>query len=604
MFLTKIWSVLVTLFALAVTVAFLLATPPAETQLEAAYKKQLDGAQGLVDSHLRMESRRRLDFVSSVGKDFKIVKLLKQLKGKDKATGAPLAKQLQSYLQEKLKGGKDGAAAFEKKYSAVEFTDVDGRVWARLGEQEGTYWDSLKNYSRISSPLERRLCSDDIALMEGVLYFVWSCPVRYVKDGEKIELVGAISARKKLDDSFAGSLLSLIGVTAEGEKGGKKDSPADKMAKEARGTKLKIQIAFFHKLQLVAQTGKSELWAQVKSIYTEHKKTVEDPLIGRSPAVERTAGGKRYLMVVGKLPGEVAGKGTVWAILWQFPTKLGPMAFMHSKLPKSELFKYMPTVLIVLLAIVALFLSVFFIFLEGDRPISRLVKQSRELSAGNLERLDDTLFRGRLGSVARSINESLERFADARPTKPALHDKDLDSILGGPDLATEDFTPPPAEAVSSAKPTGSVLDGFGSSDQLPAVASGGLQAGAPPPPPDLPSVPQSSLSPSGPVPFGGPKGIQAMTQPGPGPMPPPPPSGSLPALPANPAEAAFREVYDQFVATKQQCGESVEKLTFDAFSAKLHKNKQAVMDQTGCREVNFRVYIKDGKAALKATPVA
>ena len=41
----------------------------------------------------------------------------------------------------------------------------------------------------------------------------------------------------------------------------------------------------------------------------------------------------------------------------------------------------------------------------------------------------------------------------------------------------------------------------------------------------------------------------------------------------------------------------------DKFSKKLRKNRKALMDKHGCREVKFQVYIKDGKAALKATPV-
>ena len=140
MFLTKIWSVLVTLFAVAVTAAFLLATPPAETELQDAYFRQLDGAQGLVDSHLRMESRRRLDFLSTVGKDFKVVKLLKLLRGKDKSAASATAKLLQTYVYQKLKSGR-AAEAFAKKYTSVEFTDRDGKVWARLGENEGQHGD-------------------------------------------------------------------------------------------------------------------------------------------------------------------------------------------------------------------------------------------------------------------------------------------------------------------------------------------------------------------------------------------------------------------------------------------------------------------------------
>ncbi|MFH2005347.1 MAG: MXAN_5187 C-terminal domain-containing protein [bacterium] len=616
MFLTKIWSVLVTLFAIAVTAAFLLATPPAETELQDAYYKQLDGAQGLVDSHLRMESRRRLDFFSLVGKDYKVVKLLKQLRGKDKTAASATAQLLQTYAYQKLKSGR-AEKAFAKNYTSVEFTDADGMVWARLGENEGQHGDSLRSFPGVKLALDQGVCADNTLDVGGALYFVWGCPIRYVKQGEKIELVGALLAKKRIDDDFARGLLALIGVTegaeAEGSEEGKaakgkaakgKKEPKAKQPKKSK--KLKINIAFFRQQKLVAKTGKSKLWAQVSGVYKKHQASVNNPSIGRSPAVELKEGGRRYLMVIGRLPGEASGGGNVWAILWQFPTVLGPSAFMDSKLPRDQLFKYLPMALFVVLGVLALFLTVFLMWFEGDRPIGKLLKQAQQLSLGNSDKLDDTLFRGRLGSIARSINEGLERVGDAAPSKPALHDKDLDSILGGPDVATEDFEPPPKASVATSKPTGSVLDGFGGGGELPPPAAS-TSGGAPPPPPDLfpadAEPPRLEPTPSGNFSFGVPSGQIPTTTPGHGPGGPPPPPPPLPAGAGSADDAVFREVFEQFVATKKQCGEPVDKLTFDAFRTKLDKNRQAVIDQTGCRDVNFRVYIKDGKAALKATPV-
>jgi len=611
MFLTKIWSVLVTLFAVAVTAAFLLATPPAESQLQEAYYQQLDGAQGLVDSHLRMESRRRLDFFNTVGKDFKIVKYLKEAKGKDTATAKPMAEALKSYLNAKLKSGNAGKI-FSQKYTTVEFADLDGKVWARLGDNEGRFGDSVRNNPGIKSALEQRICSDDTMVRDGALYFLWSCPVRYVKDGQPVVHVGAVRAMKKIDDDFATRLLALIGESegagkaaakAKSKKGKKAKKPSAKAPKQAASRKLKVAIGFFQKQKLVARTGPSKLWAQVKGVYAEHKGTVDDPLIGRSPAVELKDGGNRYLMVVGRLPGSASGGGNYWAILWRFPSRLGPWAFRSSKLPKSEQFKYLPMGIFVVLAVLAVILTVFLNWFEGDRPIGKLLRQSRDLSVGNVEKLDDTQFRGRLGSITRSINEGLELVADKVPSKPALHDKDLDSILGGPDISDEDFSLPPVDSGATAKPTGSVLDGLGA----PSAPGAPARGGAPPVPPSFPRADSGDENPMQPTPsgnfaFGVPSGSIPHTSPGQGPGGPPPAPPAPPALPAT-ENVAWHEVYDQFVATKKQCGENVDKLTFGAFSAKLAKNKQAVVDKTGCQDVTFRVYIKDGKAALKATPV-
>jgi len=68
-------------------------------------------------------------------------------------------------------------------------------------------------------------------------------------------------------------------------------------------------------------------------------------------------------------------------------------------------------------------------------------------------------------------------------------------------------------------------------------------------------------------------------------------------------DAYFQQVYDQFVSVKKSCGENTSGLTFQKFAEKLVKNRDDLKMKTGCREVRFTVYVKDGKAALKATPV-
>ena len=54
---------------------------------------------------------------------------------------------------------------------------------------------------------------------------------------------------------------------------------------------------------------------------------------------------------------------------------------------------------------------------------------------------------------------------------------------------------------------------------------------------------------------------------------------------------------------KKSCNEPTSGLTYEKFAEKLVKNRDDLMAKTGCREVRFTVYVKDGKAALKATPV-
>ena len=105
-------------------------------------------------------------------------------------------------------------------------------------------------------------------------------------------------------------------------------------------------------------------------------------------------------------------------------------------------------------------------------------------------------------------------------------------------------------------------------------------------------------------------------EPAPAPEPPPPaavePAAGLlqaAAQPAVPAmfevdeETHWQQIFQDFLRTRASCGEPTEGLTYDKFRLKLEGNKAALVAKYACRSVKFQVYVKDGKAALKATPV-
>jgi hypothetical protein len=68
-------------------------------------------------------------------------------------------------------------------------------------------------------------------------------------------------------------------------------------------------------------------------------------------------------------------------------------------------------------------------------------------------------------------------------------------------------------------------------------------------------------------------------------------------------EFHFQEVFREFVLTRERCAEPSDGLTYDKFVQKLRKNKEQLVQKYACRTVKFQVYVKEGKAALKATPV-
>ncbi len=76
-----------------------------------------------------------------------------------------------------------------------------------------------------------------------------------------------------------------------------------------------------------------------------------------------------------------------------------------------------------------------------------------------------------------------------------------------------------------------------------------------------------------------------------------------PAGNASEEDRHFQDVFRDFVSTREKCREPADGLTFEKFRAKLLKNKEQLVAKYQCRTVRFQVYVKDGKAALKATPV-
>jgi hypothetical protein len=68
-------------------------------------------------------------------------------------------------------------------------------------------------------------------------------------------------------------------------------------------------------------------------------------------------------------------------------------------------------------------------------------------------------------------------------------------------------------------------------------------------------------------------------------------------------ESEWRLIYEEFLRTKAQCGETTDGLTFQKFQGTLRKNRDALMERHSCKRVKFSVYVKEGRAALKASPV-
>ncbi len=83
-------------------------------------------------------------------------------------------------------------------------------------------------------------------------------------------------------------------------------------------------------------------------------------------------------------------------------------------------------------------------------------------------------------------------------------------------------------------------------------------------------------------------------------VPPPEPTGWVPA---DEDEEHWKAVYQDFLRVRTDCGEPREGVAYERFRQKLQKNRDQLVERYGCRTVRFQVYVKEGKAALKASPV-
>jgi len=258
----------------------------------------------------------------------------------------------------------------------------------------------------------------------------------------------------------------------------------------------------------------------------------------------------------------------------------------------------------------ALLLTVVFGFLvkptEVAAPVpSALVDAARKIEKGDFSARAPVLA-GKVGTVAAALNKAAEA-AQAAPAVPAP------SAAGS--LTSEFFAKAPEPlAAESADPFSLSARGARSGPGGGPLPAAERVAG------DTARLDGANLTPSAfeaaPLAASRPPPTRAAQPPAPPPAasaaavaaPPPAPEAAVAAPRAAPTveggdEEHWREVFRDFVRTRGQCGESAEGLTYERFRQKLESNKGALIAKYGCKTVRFQVYVKDGKAALKATPV-
>ena len=596
MFLSKIWFFLVALgAAIALTIALVMPRP-AQRQLETEETARLTTACSVIDILLADAARDRVAFSATFARAPEVVGAL------DAATAA---KDLDANRMKQVRQAIEGLIKKANGAYVPDFAiliDRKGRVVARYKIDQDEFGDVVAGRPLVDDALAGYL-RDDLWTANDMMYFVSAAPV--IRTNSPIDYVGAVVLGQKVTNEFAADLSHRLSA-------------------------IDTQVAFY--------LGNDDVAAS-RPLAIDHKPMLDTLAQLTGPDVSRDceanhqipvlAGTDKYSAMVGRLPGEARLKNAYYAVFAKTVQARGFGGTLDA-VRKSDLsVKILIVVAIAFLLVLGL--GIGFMFIESDRPLRRLTDDAVKLAKNESERLAEDAHGGKYGSIARSVNIHIDKVGrDAKAART-----NLDQLLGpAPEgsLGTIDLL---AGALPSVRPGGAVAaatpppSDFKFHDPAPAPApytSSSLMAPprAPTPPPvqTRPSAPPRNLTPPSPAPQAPP--VPSATPPRGTFAPPGPP---LPALHgttqplsldddilgviAPPAAAAaategdgyFKQVFEQFVAVKKSCGENTAGLTYAKFADKLVKNRDDLIAKTGCREVRFTVYVKDGKAALKATPV-
>lgn len=439
----------------------------------------------------------------------------------------------------------------ELAFDAVFAVDQHGRVVAHLGYEQasGNADFELGGYPVVAEAL-RGYIRDDTLVLDRI-YRVVARPVEL--DTSQLP-AGAIVGARILDDRFARELSSRTGAA----------------------------IAFY-------TSG-----ARVSSGSPEHFNSAQlDQIVSDFPSLEndeeyQTKGRSKVRVIAGmvgvqysRLPGEAWKLGAGYAVAREPKAVKGPFGFSAKADDQDKANANIGLAIAVALgaALVGIGLSV----LEHTRPIHNFRLEVQRLAKGETDQLQPSRFRGVFRKIASDLNDGVDKIL-AKGGGPRRGPADLKEVLGAipaePQMSAFSF---PGDSMPIVPTPGSG----------PQSAPGSSQRG-------LPTAPSSPRLPKPPLARGAAANLDSTMEA----QADAPSSGGPDAVDRGARELAeWRAVYQEFVALKQQCGESVDGFSYEKFEGTLKKNRDGLMSRLGATHVKFSVYVKEGKAALKASPL-
>jgi len=627
MVLSRAWYLILALITGAAVYVVSLAVGQYNRRNAEAMADTLKGDSQVVGWALQIDSRRRIDSLLASALRKEVIDGVKAANGKE--TIPEKAKTDSS----KALTEANTALPADYRNDVMFAVDRDGRVVGQVGYDAilaRHQQFELGGYAAVFDALHGYL-RDDTWVWGGKIARVATRPI---EDEAGQAPVGAIVALRWVDQAFAREI----------------------------GKRTRTSVTFFALGQKVATGTWSDdkdesdaldlAAAEIPKL--EGEKSLKDT--GRTD-VRALGDGERSAAIFARLPGDAWEVGAGYGVVRNRVSIDGPMGFIKGADDKDK--ANVKLWLVAAVVIVALGLGMLFSIGEHTIPLRGLAKQSDRLRKGQVDALELTKLRGVYRRIGQDLNAGIERVVEKGggvARKPA----DLESILGPvpaqPAMSAFSFPLPEGSSPGMSSP-GMSSPGMSAPGMPPSHPS---QPGRPPVPGAAPSGPFGA--PSGPgLPGSSPgrpppsvPGFQAARPAVPGPAagaPPGRPPPSSPQLAAEPpmfpptssasqvgrpneeeatmvgrpaadllaaatgeisaisAGAAGDEatewmaVYEEFVRTKKQCGEPTEGLTFEKFQGTLRKNRDQLIQRHGCKRVKFSVYIKEGRASLKATPV-
>jgi len=570
MFWSKIWFFLIaSAAAIAITVALLSPRPAQRARVEEE-RQRLVVACDVVNIQLKSAARVQVEVASSFARQAGVVAVL------DKASTSDAVDAVQAKAAQELAASTIAGVAGNQPDFAI-LVDNRGRVLTRAGSagiDRKDYGDTMAGRWLVDEALAGYL-RDDLWQVGGRLYRVAGSPV--IKRDPPVTYVGAVVIGYAVSKTFAEELMRPLGAT----------------------------IGFYTKGQMSISSSPTVLGSEVLTEYGKlaaSQAELDTDCKSGQPFVT-VSGTQRLTALVARLPGEARFDDAFFAVYVEEAPRFG-LGKTIDQVRRDDLsFGNFPWIPVGIGFVVALGVGLALMALEHDRPVRRLAADAVVLAKGTGERLPEERHHGRLGSVARSVNIHIDKLGrEARAAR-----RDLDQLLGPADgsggFAASGFSqvdlapPPPRPALPPAE--------FRFRDPMP------------PPELDLAPTPRSSgARPAAPMPPVAPPPRSKTPGPVPAGAPPATPPRSLdddilasqtglriPAPAASEEEAYFHSIFAEFLELKARCGEPTAGLTYPKFVEKLRRNQEELMGKPGTVGVRFSVYVKDGKAALKATPV-